>query len=80
VAVSNLIRLLDLPDDVLETMERGGHVAEPAYETLQHQYETLGGYTLDQKPGKLPERRPNEPHAKRHPVGPRARQTSRRTG
>ena len=33
----------------LEAMERGGHVAEPAYETLQHRYETLGGYTLDQR-------------------------------
>jgi ATP-binding cassette subfamily F protein 3 len=33
----------------LEAMERGGHVSEPAYETLQHRYETLGGYTLDQR-------------------------------
>ncbi len=33
----------------LEAMERGGLVAEPAYETLQHRYETLGGYTLDQR-------------------------------
>jgi len=33
----------------LEAMERGGHVAEPEYETLQHRYETLGGYTLDQR-------------------------------
>jgi len=33
----------------LEAMERDGQVAEPAYEILQHRFETLGGYTLDQR-------------------------------
>jgi len=33
----------------LEQMEHAGHAAEPAYETLQHRYEALGGYTLDQR-------------------------------
>jgi ATP-binding cassette subfamily F protein 3 len=33
----------------LEAMERGGHVSEPEYEELQHRFETLGGYTLDQR-------------------------------
>jgi ATP-binding cassette subfamily F protein 3 len=33
----------------LEAMEHGGRVAEPAYEALQHRFETLGGYTLDQR-------------------------------
>ena len=33
----------------LETMEHAGRAAEPAYETLQHRFETLGGYTLDQR-------------------------------
>jgi len=33
----------------LEGMEHAGRAAEPAYETLQHRFETLGGYTLDQR-------------------------------
>jgi len=33
----------------LESMERAGRAAEPAYETLQHGFESLGGYTLDQR-------------------------------
>jgi ATP-binding cassette, subfamily F, member 3 len=33
----------------LEEMEHAGRAAEPAYETLQHRYEALGGYTLDQR-------------------------------
>ena len=33
----------------LAAMERGGRVTEPAYAELQHQYEVLGGYTLDQR-------------------------------
>ncbi len=33
----------------LEAMEHAGHAAEPAYESLQHRFEGLGGYTLDQR-------------------------------
>ena len=33
----------------LERMEHAGHATEPAYETLQHRFEALGGYTLDQR-------------------------------
>jgi ATP-binding cassette subfamily F protein 3 len=33
----------------LESLEHAGHAAEPAYEALQHRFETLGGYTLDQR-------------------------------
>ncbi len=33
----------------LEQMEHAGRAAEPAYETLQHRFEALGGYTLDQR-------------------------------
>jgi ATP-binding cassette subfamily F protein 3 len=33
----------------LEAMEHAGRAAEPAYETLQHRFEALGGYTLDQR-------------------------------
>ena len=33
----------------LESMERAGRAAEPAYEMLQHRFESLGGYTLDQR-------------------------------
>jgi ATP-binding cassette subfamily F protein 3 len=33
----------------LETMEHAGRAAEPAYESLQHRFEALGGYTLDQR-------------------------------
>jgi ATP-binding cassette subfamily F protein 3 len=33
----------------LEAMEHAGLAAEPEYESLQHRFETLGGYTLDQR-------------------------------
>ncbi|HJU46719.1 MAG TPA: ABC-F family ATP-binding cassette domain-containing protein, partial [Gaiellaceae bacterium] len=33
----------------LENLEHAGRAAEPEYETLQHRFETLGGYTLDQR-------------------------------
>ena len=33
----------------LEALEHAGRAAEPAYETLQHRFEALGGYTLDQR-------------------------------
>ena len=33
----------------LETLEHAGHAAGPAYEALQHRFESLGGYTLDQR-------------------------------
>ena len=33
----------------LEVMERAHRATEPAYEALQHRFEGLGGYTLDQR-------------------------------
>jgi ATP-binding cassette subfamily F protein 3 len=33
----------------LEALEAGGRAAEPAYAELQHRFETLGGYSLDQR-------------------------------
>jgi ATP-binding cassette, subfamily F, member 3 len=33
----------------LAAIEQAGRAAEPAYAELQHQYEVLGGYTLDQR-------------------------------
>ena len=33
----------------LEAMEHAGRVAEPAYADLQHRFEALGGYTLEQR-------------------------------
>ena len=33
----------------LATLERDSRVTEPAYADLQHRYEVLGGYTLDQR-------------------------------
>ncbi len=33
----------------LETLEHAHRSTEPAYEALQHRFETLGGYTLDQR-------------------------------
>jgi len=33
----------------LEAMEHAHRAAEPAYEDLQHRFEALGGYTLDQR-------------------------------
>jgi len=35
--------------DELERLEHAGHAGEPAYAELQHQFETIGGYTLDQR-------------------------------
>ena len=35
--------------EALGFMEREHQVTEPAYEELQHQFEVLGGYTLDQR-------------------------------
>ncbi|MEZ0239596.1 MAG: ABC-F family ATP-binding cassette domain-containing protein, partial [Chloroflexota bacterium] len=33
----------------LEQLEHAGHAGEPTYAELQHRFETLGGYTLDQR-------------------------------
>ena len=33
----------------LEALEHAHRAAEPAYEALQHRFEALGGYTLDQR-------------------------------
>jgi len=33
----------------LSVLEHGGHAAGPKYEDLQHRFEILGGYTLDQR-------------------------------
>ncbi|MBI2775896.1 MAG: ABC-F family ATP-binding cassette domain-containing protein [Chloroflexi bacterium] len=35
--------------DELAELERAGRVTDPAYADLQHRYELLGGYTLDQR-------------------------------
>ena len=40
---------LDRMAERLAAMERDGRVTDPAYSDLQHQYELLGGYTLDQR-------------------------------
>ena len=40
---------LDRMAERLAVMERDGTVTEPAYAELLHQYEILGGYTLDQR-------------------------------
>ena len=40
---------LDAMADTLAAMERDHRVEEPAYAHLQHQFEILGGYTLDQR-------------------------------
>src|SRR6188472_2951371 len=40
---------LDRTAERLASMERDGTVTEPAYAELLHQYEILGGYTLDQR-------------------------------
>ena len=40
---------LDRMSDELAAFERDGRVAEPAYADLQHRFEVLGGYTLDQR-------------------------------
>jgi ATP-binding cassette subfamily F protein 3 len=33
----------------LAALERAGHVTDPTYADLQHRYDVLGGYTLDQR-------------------------------
>ena len=40
---------LETMADALAAFERDGRVTEPAYADLQHQFEVLGGYTLDQR-------------------------------
>jgi ATP-binding cassette subfamily F protein 3 len=40
---------LDLMAERLAAFERDGRVTAPAYAELQHEYEILGGYTLDQR-------------------------------
>ncbi|HEX7949722.1 MAG TPA: ABC-F family ATP-binding cassette domain-containing protein [Candidatus Limnocylindrales bacterium] len=40
---------LDLMAERLAAFERDGRVTEPAYAELQHEFELLGGYTLDQR-------------------------------
>jgi ATP-binding cassette, subfamily F, member 3 len=40
---------LDRMAERLASMEQAGHAADHAYAELQHQYEILGGYTLDQR-------------------------------
>ena len=40
---------LDAMADELAAFEREGRVGEPAYADLQHRYDVLGGYTLDQR-------------------------------
>src|SRR5688572_156614 len=42
---------LDAMADELAAFEREGRVALPAYADLQHRFEVLGGYTLDQRVG-----------------------------
>ncbi len=40
---------LDRMAERLAAMERDGRVTDPSYSDLQHQFELLGGYTLDQR-------------------------------
>jgi ATP-binding cassette, subfamily F, member 3 len=40
---------LDRMAEAIAVFERDGRVAEPAYANLLHEYEVLGGYTLDQR-------------------------------
>ena len=40
---------LDRMAEALAAYERDGQVADPRYAALQHEYEVLGGYTLDQR-------------------------------
>ncbi|HSL77920.1 MAG TPA: ATP-binding cassette domain-containing protein, partial [Candidatus Limnocylindrales bacterium] len=40
---------LEAMAEELATLERAGHVTDPRYADLQHRYEVLGGYTLDQR-------------------------------
>ena len=41
-------RLLEMGEE-LARLERDGHAGEPAYAELQHRFDVLGGYTLDQR-------------------------------
>jgi ATP-binding cassette, subfamily F, member 3 len=49
VAVRTGAAHLDRMADDLAVMERDGRATEAAYAELQHRYEILGGYTLDQR-------------------------------
>jgi len=40
---------LEVMGERLAAFERDGRVTEPAYAVLQHEFEVLGGYTLDQR-------------------------------
>ncbi|MDH5580161.1 MAG: ATP-binding cassette domain-containing protein, partial [Betaproteobacteria bacterium] len=40
---------LDLMAAELARLEAAGHVTDPAYAELQHRFEIIGGYTLDQR-------------------------------
>jgi ATP-binding cassette subfamily F protein 3 len=40
---------LETMAEELAALERAGRVTEPAYADLQHRYDVLGGYTLDQR-------------------------------
>ena len=40
--------LLEMGEE-LARLERDGHAGEPAYAELQHRFDVLGGYTLDQR-------------------------------
>ncbi len=42
---------LEAMADELAAMEHAGRAAEPGYEDLQHRFEALGGYSLDQRVG-----------------------------
>ncbi|MBI2764146.1 MAG: ABC-F family ATP-binding cassette domain-containing protein [Chloroflexi bacterium] len=48
-AVRNGAAHLERMADELAEFERDGRVAEPGYAELQHRFEVLGGYTLDQR-------------------------------
>ena len=41
--------LLEAMGEELARQERDGHAGEPAYAELQHRFDVLGGYTLDQR-------------------------------
>ena len=48
-AVRHGARHLETMERELRELESGGRVADPRYADLQHRFETLGGYTLDQR-------------------------------
>jgi ATP-binding cassette subfamily F protein 3 len=48
-AVRHGARHLETMERELRELEAAGRVAEPRYADLQHRFETLGGYTLDQR-------------------------------